>query len=213
MFRIVAVTAIGVALAGGAMKNFQDPSDPSLPQSSFAPVGAETSIPYGWVDFCHRHAEECSLGSLKPLNVRLTRSTWALINSVNKSVNESIEPMTNLAHWGTTLDHWDYPVDGRGDCKVYALYKRKLLIAAGMPRQALLMTIVKDITGAGHAVLTVKTDRGDFILDNLVEEIRPWNMTNYTFVKRQAQYDINLWLDMGNRGGSSVLAEPPSHKG
>ena len=37
------------------------------------------------------------------------------------------------------------------------------------------MTIVRDQDGEGHAVLTVKTDRGDFVLDNLTDEILPWN--------------------------------------
>ena len=101
-------------------------------------------------------------------------------------------------HWGTTLDHWDYPVDGKGDCKIYALYKRKLLLDAGIPRQALLMTIVRDLHGNGHAVLTVKTDHGDFILDNLADEIRPWDETGYRFIKRQSQEDPNVWVAVGD---------------
>ena len=66
------------------------------------------------------------------------------------------------------LDHWDYPTDGKGDCKIYALWKRKLLMDIGFPRQALLMTIVRDLEGNGHTILTVKTDRGEIILDNMV---------------------------------------------
>ena len=56
-------------------------------------------------------------------------------------------PLSNFDHWGTTLDHWDYPTDGKGDCKIYALWKRKLLMDIGFPRQALLMTIVRDLEG------------------------------------------------------------------
>jgi len=41
-----------------------------------------------------------------------------------------------------------------------------MLLEAGWPRQALLITVVRDKRGDGHAVLTVTTDRGDFILDN-----------------------------------------------
>ena len=119
--------------------------------------------------------------------------------------------MTNLAHWGTTLDHWDYPTDGKGDCKVYALYKRKLLIEAGFPRQALLMTVVRDLEGQGHAILTVKTDRGEFVLDNLTDDIRPWDATGYTYLKRQAQDDPNVWLDLGGvRGAPSVASAQTS---
>ena len=41
---------------------------------------------------------------------------------------------------------------------------------AGWPRQALLITVVRDKKGDGHAVLTVKTDKGEFILDNQNED-------------------------------------------
>ena len=99
------------------------------------------------------------------------------------------------------MDHWDYPVDGKGDCKIYALYKRKLLMEAGFPRQALLMTIVRDLNNEGHTILTVKTDKGDLILDNLVNAIRPWNATGYYFLKRQSQQDPNTWLSISRRGG------------
>jgi len=115
---------------------------------------------------------------------------------INRQVNASIEPISNFEHWGTFLDHWDYPVDGKGDCKIYALYKRKLLLERGFPRQALLMTIVLDLNGEGHTILTVKTDRGDFILDNLSNDIRPWNAPGYRFVKRQSQEDPNVWVSI-----------------
>jgi predicted transglutaminase-like cysteine proteinase len=92
------------------------------------------------------------------------------------------------------LDHWDYPTDGKGDCKIFALEKRRQLMAAGVPRQALLMTIVRDRAGMGHAILTVRTDRGDLILDNLGDDILPWTATGYRFVKRQSQEDPNVWL-------------------
>ncbi|HMK88727.1 MAG TPA: transglutaminase-like cysteine peptidase, partial [Methylocystis sp.] len=67
----------------------------------------------------------------------------------------------------------------------------------------LLMTIVRDLNGEGHAVLTVKTDRGDFVLDNLSEDVRPWSATGYTFFKRQAQDDPNVWLSLGGATGAA----------
>jgi len=60
------------------------------------------------------------------------------------------------------------------------------------------MTIVRDLEGEGHAILTVKTDRGEFVLDNLSNEIRPWDATGYRFVKRQSQEDPNLWVSIGD---------------
>lgn len=91
------------------------------------------------------------------------------------------------------LDHWDYPTDGKGDCKQYVIWKRKLLMDLGLPRQALLITIFRDLEGNGHTVLTVKSDRGDFVLDNMVSEIRPWIATGYRPIKRQSQTDPNVW--------------------
>ena len=68
----------------------------------------------------------------------------------------------------------------------------------GFPRQALLMTIVRDHNDQGHAILTVKTNSGDFILDNLTDEIKPWEATGYRFVKRQSQEDPNVWVVIEN---------------
>jgi predicted transglutaminase-like cysteine proteinase len=134
--------------------------------------------------------------SLPPVDVKVTADVWEVLVRINRQVNASIEPISNFDHWGTLLDHWDYPVDGKGDCKIYALYKRKLLLERGFPRQALLMTIVLDLNGEGHTILTVKTDRGDFILDNLSDEVRPWSAPGYRFVKRQSQEDPNVWVSI-----------------
>jgi predicted transglutaminase-like cysteine proteinase len=165
-----------------------------LPRASAAATLGETSIPYGWVDFCGRQPRECEQPALPARDVKLTDASWKALGRVNRQVNAAIEPVSNLDHWGTILDHWDYPTDGKGDCKIFALVKRKQLIDAGFPRQALLMTIVRDLEGQGHAILTVATDRGDFVLDNLTDEIRPWTATGYRFVKRQSRENPNIWV-------------------
>ncbi len=163
-------------------------------KTSFARVGEETSIPYGWMDFCSRQPQECDQPALPAQDVAVTAKTWKLLQKVNAEVNASIEPVSNLEHWGTIADHWDYPMDGKGDCKIYALEKRRQLIARGVPRQALLMTIVKDHHNMGHTILTVHTDKGDLILDNLTDDILSWDETGYRFLKRQSQEDPNVWL-------------------
>ncbi len=150
--------------------------------ASYATLGGPTSVPYGWVDFCHREPQECNQPVLQALDINLTPETWQILNKVNHLVNQTIIPISNYDHWGTMLDHWDYPKDGKGDCKIYALWKRKLLIDAGFPRQALLMTIVRDQNGEGHTILTVKTNRGEFILDNMRQEIRPWDDHRLSFL-------------------------------
>jgi predicted transglutaminase-like cysteine proteinase len=60
------------------------------------------------------------------------------------------------------------------------------------------MTIVRDEMNEGHAVLTVKTTRGEFILDNMNDQLKVWSRTPYRFVKRQSQEDQNLWVAIGS---------------
>jgi predicted transglutaminase-like cysteine proteinase len=169
---------------------------------SSAAVGGSTSVPYGWIDFCHRRPRECKVPALPAVDIKLTSRNLSVIKRVNQKANSSIKPVSNFDHWGTMMDHWDYPVDGKGDCKIYALYKRKLLLEAGFPRQALLMTVVRDLNNEGHTILTVKTDKGDLVLDNMVDEIRPWNATGYYFLKRQSQQNPNTWVSINQRGGT-----------
>jgi predicted transglutaminase-like cysteine proteinase len=167
------------------------------PAPHVTPVGTMTRVPYGWADFCTRQPQECNVEVLQPVDVVLTPRVRHALDLVNRRVNAEIEPVSNLDHWGTLLDHWDYPTDGKGDCKIFALWKRRQLLDLGFPRQALLMTIVRDLDGNGHTVLTVKTDQGDLILDNMVAEIRYWDETGYKFVKRQSQADPNVWVSVG----------------
>jgi predicted transglutaminase-like cysteine proteinase len=176
-------------------------------RGSFAAVGEATAMPYGWADFCGRHPDECRVEALAPVDIALTQKTMRVLKRINSAVNAAIEPVSNLEHWGTMLDHWDYPTDGKGDCKIYALQKRKLLLDMGFPRQALLMTIVRDQEDNGHTILTVRTDKGDFILDNMVEAILPWDETGYRFVKRQSQSDPNVWVSVGRATAPRTTAQ------
>jgi predicted transglutaminase-like cysteine proteinase len=163
----------------------------------YMPAGGATDVPYGWADFCRRYVSECGGGWIPPRDVILTPGKRKMIEGVNKWVNAHVQPISDMEHWGV-LDQWDYPYDGTGDCEDYALLKRKILIDEGLPRQALLMTVVRDEQNEGHAVLTVKTDGGDFILDNLNDEVKLWNKTGYRFVKRQSQTNQNVWAQIGD---------------
>jgi predicted transglutaminase-like cysteine proteinase len=166
-------------------------------QASYAAVGEQTTIPFGWLDFCQRYKGECDDAPAAPVDINLSAKALTEIERINKWVNSSIEPVSDMDHWGVA-DKWDYPTDNKGDCEDYALLKRRLLLALGFPRQALLMTVVKDEHNEGHAILTLKTNRGEFVLDNLHSEIKPWNETGYRFVKRQSQDDQNVWVRVGD---------------
>src|SRR5450432_2522123 len=159
-------------------------------------IGAPTRPPIGWMDFCIEYAPECETKPLEARDVVLTPKAWKDLAQINKWVNDSVWPITDMDHWGV-VERWNYPDDGYGDCEDYVLLKRKMLLQAAWPRQALLITVVRDRNGDGHAVLTVKSDKGEFILDNQNPEILLWSETGYHFVKRQAQSDPNNWIGLG----------------
>jgi predicted transglutaminase-like cysteine proteinase len=173
---------------------------------AYVAVGEPTRAPIGWVEFCVEYKSECATKASAPRDVVLTQKSWDDLVKVNRWANDNIQPVTDLEHWGV-VERWNYPDDGKGDCEDYVLLKRRMLMQAGWPREALLITVVRDKRGDGHAVLTVKTDRGEFILDNQEAEVLAWNKTGYRFVKRQSQSDQNAWVSLGEpRGPATVSA-------
>jgi predicted transglutaminase-like cysteine proteinase len=193
--RFTSLRIIGFALAfliapifAGAASAGQD--------VAYASIGDETSIPFGWMEFCQRYHNECAGSAAAAADVNLTDKALREIQQVNAWVNRSIEAISDMDHWGV-VDRWDYPMDGKGDCEDYALLKRKMLIERGFPRQALLITVVRDQQNEGHAILTVKTNAGEFILDNLNDDVKPINRITYRLVKRQSQENPNIWVSLG----------------
>jgi predicted transglutaminase-like cysteine proteinase len=171
----------------------------------YAPVGNVTNTPAGYLQFCRSYPEDCRAEHEEPRDVVLSEAAWRDLVAVNTRVNQAIEPVTDLDNYGT-VEFWAYPENGRGDCEDYVLLKRKLLISAGWPRSALLVTVVRDRKGDGHAVLMVKTDRGEFVLDNQETRIRRWEETGYRYVKRQSQEDQNVWVSLGDTQTTAVVA-------
>jgi predicted transglutaminase-like cysteine proteinase len=159
----------------------------------FIQVGNETNTPIGWVQFCDTYISECATRRAEPRDIVLDNKAWNYFVRVNKWANDNIKPMTDMDHYGM-IQWWRYPDDGAGACHSYALLKRRMLMQAGWPRTALLMTIVHETNGEGHVVLTVRTDRGEFILDNLSEKILLWSETPYSYYKRQSQANPNVWV-------------------
>ncbi len=154
----------------------------------FAPVATVPDRPIAaWLDYCVRHSDDCQTDVRQPLAVTLTPQLLALLKSVNDAVNRSVRPMIDMDHWGIP-DHWDLAEDGYGDCEDYQLLKRKRLVDAGVPRRALLMTVAWDADHQGHALLMVRTNIGDLILDNERGDILLWQETGYKFIKRESQY-------------------------
>jgi predicted transglutaminase-like cysteine proteinase len=187
-----ALAAATISIAALATPTASAASDQQL----YITVGLLTRPPIGWVDFCVEYAPECETKPLEARDIVMTPKAWKDLTEIDRWVNDTIKPMTDMDHWGV-VERWNYPDDGYGDCEDYVLLKRKMLLDAGWPRQALLITVVRDKNGEGHAVLTVKSDKGEFILDNQTQDVLLWSETGYLFVKRQSQTDPNTWVSLG----------------
>ena len=198
------ILAAGYALAGMMLL----PTPAAMAASErpvFISIGPDAKPPIGWVQFCNDNPGECDAHNGGARDVVLNAKAWSDLVRINHWVNDRIKPVTDLEHWGV-VERWDYPTDGYGDCEDYVLLKRQMLTKAGWPRSALLVTVVRDKKGDGHAVLTVKTDKGEFILDNQNESIVLWSETGYRFVKRQSQLDANAWVALGDPPPSTTTA-------
>jgi len=168
---------------------------PHVQKVAFMTSFGDTLPPIGFVTFCRENRAECRAGQRFADRVQLTPAKYREIEAVNRAVNAAIAPITDLELYGRP-EVWTYPVAAQGDCEDYVLLKRRMLIERGFPESTLLITVVRDENNEGHAVLTVRTDRGDFVLDNKRRDVMPWAETPYTFVKRQSEKNPLVWISL-----------------
>jgi len=154
----------------------------------------ETLPPIGYVNFCRERADECRPSRRFADRVQLTGAKLTELKEVNESVNDAVAPITDMDLYGK-VEVWTYPVK-EGDCEDYVLLKRRILIERGWPESTLLITVVRDENNEGHAVLTVRTDHGDLVLDNKQQAVMAWADTPYTFVKQQSARNPLVWTSL-----------------
>ncbi|MDP9839468.1 putative transglutaminase-like cysteine proteinase [Neorhizobium huautlense] len=168
-------------------------------QSTFAANGAmkvigQANPPIGHYEFCKIYRSECVRTNGDRGAIALTEDKWRTLLDVNYTVNTAIQPMTDMEIYGVE-EKWAYPTTV-GDCEDFVLFKRKMLMQKGFDASSLLITVVLQPNGEGHAVLTVRTDRGDFILDNMRNKVMLWADTEYTYLKRQSNEDPGRWVKL-----------------
>jgi predicted transglutaminase-like cysteine proteinase len=182
MKRLIVAAVLGLVTASSAFAAgaaFQAEFGKSLP-------------PIGFVKFCAANPGECKNVGRRVQRVAVTQNMWSKLQSVNSGVNGTIAPVSDAELYGEA-EFWTYPVDA-GDCEDYLLLKKRELEKLGFDSGALLITVVLDEKNEGHAVLTVATEQGDYVLDNRRNDIMLWNDTGYTFLKRQSQKDPRAWV-------------------
>ena len=191
---ILAATVLGAmmgmsAFAAPAVADSVDFSNPAFVQE-----GALTSIPVGAAEFCKANRGECGVNRAAVAAEPLTDKRWNQLVEINNLINAAIVPVTDEDYY-QVAEYWTYP-DGYGDCEDFVLAKRKALIDAGWNPSTLLIAVVRESAGTGHAVLLVRTDRGDLVLDNQNGRVLVWNETPYQYLKRQSQADSGKWVDL-----------------
>jgi predicted transglutaminase-like cysteine proteinase len=152
----------------------EDPAEPPVAEpSTAAPVAAD------------------------PVRIDLDQRTWDALRRINTRVNRAIRPASDQQVYGVR-DWWVAPLSSGlspyGDCKDYALEKRRELIAAGVPARTLALALADTPWGELHAVLVVDTRQGDYVLDNIDPRIRLWSRTPYLWRSRQSPNDPMVWL-------------------
>ena len=200
--RVIALVAAAIAttpLAASAQTNVPRPQ-----LARFMRVFAVTLPPYGFMEFCRRMPEECRKTTTEAGRLSLTPERLNELDTVNSAINREIEPASDMEMYGRS-EYWTIPTT-RGDCEDYALLKRKRLIERGWPASALLLTVVRDQRGEGHAVLTARTAQGDLILDNKADEVKLWYRTGYDYIMRQSFIDPHTWVSLDPTVATSNLA-------
>lgn len=152
--------------------------------------------PMGHARFCKQLPQECRR-TRRSAAPKLTRERWDEMVRINDRVNTLVQPVTDYEYYATE-EFWTYPGQ-YGDCEDYVLMKRHLLMKAGWPASSLLITVVRQSNGEGHAVLTVRTAEGDYVLDNLRRDVSHWAETPYRYIRLQNPRHAGRWLRVNDR--------------
>lgn len=187
-----------------ALAAFATPAVAISSNDAFVAEVRETSIPMGHAAFCQSRPDECGQNAQFVSYQKLTQAKWQQLLNVNAKFNTEIKPINDIDLYQTE-EFWTYP-RGYGDCEDYVLAKRKALIQAGWAPSTLLVTVVRQQSGEGHAVLTVRTDRGDLILDNQEGLIKVWSETPYAYIKRQSQIHAGRWMELSDNRPITVAS-------
>lgn len=141
-------------------------------------------------DLCITYSWACAIsGNRAPL----TQAQFEIVAATNRRINRTVPQITDRAQYGVE-DHWALPTARGGDCEDFALLKKLELMRAGIAPERLLIATVLDRRLIPHAVLVLRTDFGDFVLDNLTTQIKPWQATGYTFLKIQNPQAKHRWV-------------------
>lgn len=156
----------------------------------FLPVKMGIAPPTGAQNLCAKYSWACTTARHKK---SLTSSDSQLIEGINRRVNNQTREITDQSQY-QQADVWSLPTSRGGDCEDFALLKKMELVRAGISPERLLLATVLDRSRNSHAVLVLRTDTGDYVLDNLTNRIKTWQSTRYTFLRMQNPSAPKSWV-------------------
>ncbi|MGC9417699.1 MAG: transglutaminase-like cysteine peptidase [Rhodovulum sp.] len=144
--------------------------------------------PDGAYGLCRRYEWACASGNSGALTAKQVK----LAEQLNRRINASVHPITDIKQYQRE-EFWTLPTARGGDCEDIALLKKAELIRQGLSPSRLLLATVLDRNRNNHAVLILRTNRGDYVLDNLTDRMLHWSRTGYSFLKVQDSQAPHRW--------------------
>lgn len=164
----------------------------ALQKTSFLQPVRYVVAPQGARQLCSDNSWACSVS---PRARQISGADLAAIDQVNRTVNRQTRSIADIIQFQEE-ENWSLPTSRGGDCEDFALLKKRELIRLGYPAQALLIATVLDKKRRGHAVLVVRTETGDLVLDNLTNRIKKWSETGYIFLRMQDPKTPSRWVSV-----------------
>ena len=187
---LLAPIVASALVSGAAAASGLGPREPAVALIETSPSLA----PFQHVRFCLRYPADCRSNPAEDERIQLTDDKSQLLDRVNHEVNAAIGPGSKS--YGKNLQEGWTIAPLRGDCNDYAVTKRHELLRSGLPAKALRLAVVVTKSEGGHLVLLVATTKGNLVLDNLTDEIVPWQTTDYQWLKIQSAGDAKAWYEV-----------------
>lgn len=182
-------------------------------KSSFFTILDKPYIVSGHAAFCARNKPDCVAPISGNVYLPVTKKLLDILNTVNRSVNERIKPMADNDQYGG--EFWTVPEpreDGsiRGDCDDYTMTKRRILESV-LPKESMSVAFLdiykKGVYENSHAVLVVHTLNGDYVLDNLTDDLKfPGDNPSYVFRGITDPHNQGKWWKVDVRDSSEFMS-------
>jgi predicted transglutaminase-like cysteine proteinase len=180
------------AAALAALTSFATPTEGVASGSDFLKSRGLGVAPPGAQRLCSTYSWACARGTS---GGTVTQGQMQVVRAVNSQINRSTRAIEDSQQYGEA-ERWAIPTSRGGDCEDYALAKKRALISKGIDPQRLLIATVLDRNRRPHAVLVVRTENGDMVLDNVTNSIRSWQDTRYVFLRMQDPSRPSRWVNV-----------------